>query len=119
MRAGGVPSASQRPPPPASLSWVVGPRGEPLFVLSKISDAMRTTLTIWACVMVALTGLAAERNIANRRSISVSGTAVSHTQPDVIVWTLEISDSDKDMLAAKRSNDQRAKAILGLRKDLG
>jgi len=69
--------------------------------------------------MVALSALAAEKDIANRRTISVSGTAVAHTPPDVIAWTLEISDSDKDMLAAKRRNDQRVKAILGLRKDLG
>jgi uncharacterized protein YggE len=88
-------------------------------MLSKIYDAMRTTFTICACVMVVLTGFAAERNIANRRTISVSGTATTHTPPDVLAWTLEISDSDKDMLAAKRSNDQRVKAILGLRKDLG
>jgi uncharacterized protein YggE len=68
--------------------------------------------------MLAQTGLAAERNFTNRRTISVSGTAVTHTPPDMIVWSLEIADSDKDMLAAKRSNDQRVKAILGLRKDL-
>ena len=83
------------------------------------NHALQTTLTLCACVMVALTGLTAERNIANRRTISVSGTAVTHTPPDMIVWTLEVSDSDKDMLAAKRRNDQRVKAILALRKDLG
>ena len=37
----------------------------------------------------------------------------------MILWTLEISDSDKDMLAAKGRNDQRVNAILGLRTDLG
>lgn len=76
---------------------------------------MRTTLALSACVLIALTGCTAQRSISNRRSISVSGTAVIHTPPDVIVWTLDISDFDKDMLAAKRRNDQRVKAILGLR----
>lgn len=80
---------------------------------------MRPLVTICACMMVGLAGLAAERNIANLRTISVSGTAITRTSPDVIVWTLQISDSDKNMLVAKRSNDERVKAILGLRKDLG
>src|SRR2546427_669737 len=50
------------------------PRGEPLSVPTKIHDAMRTILIFCALVTVALTGLSAERSIADRRTISVSGT---------------------------------------------
>jgi uncharacterized protein len=79
---------------------------------------MKTMLGLLVWVLVELTGLAAERNIADRPSTSVSGTAVAHPRADLIVWTLGISDSDKDMLAAKARNDHRVKAILGLRKEL-
>ena len=68
--------------------------------------------------MVTLTGFAAEKNVSNLRTISVSGTALLRTAPDVIVWNLGISESDRDLVAAKRRNDQRVKALLGLRKEL-
>jgi hypothetical protein len=69
--------------------------------------------------MVTLTGLSADRNVAHRRSISVSGTAIARISADLIVWHVEISDFDKDMLAAKQRNDLKVKAILGLRRELG
>jgi len=55
----------------------------------------------------------------NRRTISVSGTAVTRTPPDLILLHLTISDFDTDMLAAKNRNDQKVKAILALRNQLG
>src|SRR6266404_4748120 len=85
----------------------------------EMSGRMKTFLASWFCLTLTLTGLSADKSIANRRTISVSGTAVTHTTPDLIVWHLDVSDFDKDMLAAKRSNDQKIKAILVLRKELG
>ena len=78
-----------------------------------------TLLATCACLVLTFTGCTTDRGITNRRTISVSGTAVTRVAPDSIVWHLDISDFDKDVRAAKRSNDQRVKTILGLRKELG
>ena len=53
------------------------------------------------------------------RTISVSGTAVTRTVPDTIVWHITVSDYDKDLLRAKESSDVKLKAILELRDELG
>jgi len=80
---------------------------------------MKRIPVLCASLIVALTGFSAEKNIANCRTISVSGTAVTRASPDVVLWSLEVSDSDKDMAAAKRRNDLRINALLNLRKELG
>jgi len=46
--------------------------------------------------MVLLTGLTADKNLPPRRTISVLGTAVARVPPDLIVWHLSLSDSDKE-----------------------
>lgn len=84
-----------------------------------MNDTVRALLTSLAFLLVTLTGVGADKNLLARRTISVSGTAVSRAAPDLIVWHFQVSDFDKDMLAAKRRNDERLKAILGLRKELG
>jgi uncharacterized protein YggE len=53
------------------------------------------------------------------RSISVSGTAVMKTAPDRVVWRIHLTDFDKDMRKAKKSNDAKVEAVLALRKELG
>ena len=52
------------------------------------------------------------------RAISVTGTAVTRTMPDTIVWHVSTSDFDKDLIGAKESSDRKLKAILGLRDEL-
>jgi len=52
------------------------------------------------------------------RTISVSGTAVMKAAPDRVVWRIDLSDFDKDMRAAKQSNDAKVQAVLALRDDL-
>ena len=49
------------------------------------------------------------------RSISVTGTVVTTTTPDVIVWRVHLTHTNKDMKAAKVENDEHAKRILALR----
>ena len=39
------------------------------------------------------------------RTISVSGTAVTRTMPDTIVWRITISDYDKNLMRAKESSE--------------
>ncbi len=53
------------------------------------------------------------------RTISVSGTAVTRTKPDTVVWHITTSDFDKDLMSAKESSDKKLKAIIGLREELG
>ena len=53
------------------------------------------------------------------RSISVTGTVVTTTAPDVIVWRLHLTHTNKSMKAAKLENDERVKRILALRDELG
>lgn len=52
------------------------------------------------------------------RTISVTGTAVTRTMPDTIVWHISTSDFDRDLVSAKESNDRKLTAILGLRDGL-
>ena len=52
------------------------------------------------------------------RSISVTGTAVTRTMPDTIVWHVSTSDFDRDLVSAKESSDRKLRAILGLREEL-
>jgi uncharacterized protein YggE len=43
---------------------------------------------------------------------------VTKTAPDQIVWRISLQDFDKDLRAAKRRNDEKVEAVLGLRRDL-
>ena len=52
------------------------------------------------------------------RTISVTGTAVMKTTPDLIRWRIQVTDNDMDLPRAKRSNDRKIEGILGLRGEL-
>lgn len=52
------------------------------------------------------------------RSISVSGTAETKTAPDQIVWHISLTDTDKNLLEAKASSDEKVKAVVALRHKL-
>ena len=43
------------------------------------------------------------------RSISVSGKVETKTAPDHIVWHITLTDTDIDMLEAKKRNDEKVK----------
>ena len=53
------------------------------------------------------------------RTISVSGTVVTETAPDTIVWSISLVSRDADIRAAKKANDEHIAAILSLRENLG
>ena len=53
------------------------------------------------------------------RKVSVWGTAVTTTVPDLVIWQLTTTDLEKELLAAKGKSDAKLKAILGLREELG
>jgi len=52
------------------------------------------------------------------RSVSVSGTVQTKIAPDRIVWRISLTDTDKNLRAAKTANDQSVKAVLALRDKL-
>ncbi len=52
------------------------------------------------------------------RSISVSGTVVTKTAPDQIMWRIGLTDIDVDMRVAKARSDDRIKSIVALQKTL-
>jgi len=54
-----------------------------------------------------------------QRKVSVSGTAVINTVPDIVVWTLTTSDFSEDLLKAKEKSDAKLKAIIALKEALG
>lgn len=52
------------------------------------------------------------------RKITVTGTAVVRSVPDVIVWKISTTDQDPELNTAKKSSDAKLRAILGLREEL-
>ena len=62
--------------------------------------------------------LAAEEQ-ASVRKITVSGTAVTQTVPDLVVWSISTLDESKSLIEAKDSSDRKLKAILALIDELG
>lgn len=53
------------------------------------------------------------------RSISVTGTVQTKVAPDQILWSVSLTDTDKDMRVAKAASDERVKAVVALREKLG
>jgi len=54
-----------------------------------------------------------------QRTVSVTGTTVIRTVPDVITWRIQTIDTDKNLVRAKESSDEKLKKILSLRETLG
>jgi uncharacterized protein YggE len=52
------------------------------------------------------------------RAISVSGTVEWKMAPDHIVWTISLTDSDKDLAKAKAMSDDKAKSVIVLQDKL-
>ncbi|MDP6357972.1 MAG: SIMPL domain-containing protein, partial [Planctomycetota bacterium] len=53
------------------------------------------------------------------RSISVTGTVETKTAPDLIVWRVSLTDTGKDLRAAKATNDEKVRSVIALREKLG
>ena len=63
-----------------------------------------------ACLFPAL----ASADILPRRSISVTGDAEMKVAPDQVILTLAVETLDKDLLLAKKQNDERVKKVLAV-----
>lgn len=74
--------------------------------------------TAWILSLI-LCGAVVAVEADSTRSISVTGTVVTTTAPDVIVWSLHLAHTDKTMKAAKHENDEHVKRVLALRDELG
>ena len=72
---------------------------------------------VGACVAAGVASAAETQRPA--RTISVSGTVETKIAPDHVLWTIGLSDSDRQLLEAKRKNDLKVEAVLALRKKLG
>ena len=52
------------------------------------------------------------------RTVSVSGTAVTRTVPDIIAWHVSIEETDKVLVDAKNRSDEKMKSVLKLIQNL-
>ncbi|HEX8296983.1 MAG TPA: SIMPL domain-containing protein [Chthoniobacteraceae bacterium] len=61
----------------------------------------------------------AEAQVAKpARTISVTGTAVTRTAPDLVVWSIALVDHDRDLAAAKAANDKKLAKLFAVRNEL-
>jgi uncharacterized protein YggE len=79
---------------------------------------MKRMVFLTLVVVLSLGGLVRAADDAVR-SVSVSGTVETKIAPDLVVWRISLTDTDKDLRAAKRANDENVKAVLALRSKLG
>jgi uncharacterized protein len=68
--------------------------------------------------MLILQAIAAADEMRPVRQISVSGTVETKTAPDRAVWQISLRDTSKNLQLARQRNDERVKAVLGLREKL-
>jgi len=80
---------------------------------------MRCRILVPVAVCVFLGVCYADEPEEPRRVISVTGTAVTQTVPDIISWHISTTDESKELVAAKESSDEKMRAILELCKELG
>jgi uncharacterized protein YggE len=52
------------------------------------------------------------------RSIAVTGTVETTAAPDLVVWYISLSDTDKSLQEAKKKNDLKVKSVIALREKL-
>ncbi|MCC6699653.1 MAG: SIMPL domain-containing protein [Candidatus Hydrogenedentes bacterium] len=51
--------------------------------------------------------------------VSVTGTAVMSVSPDIISWSIQVKDTNPDLMTAKTSNDARLRDVMQLIRELG
>ena len=81
---------------------------------------MKTTACMVLVGVMMSAGLAMPAYAADEpiRTISVSGTAVTRTVPDTIVWRISLNETDKVLVDAKNRSDEKMKRVLALVKEL-
>lgn len=71
-------------------------------------------MTILAFTAALLVPALASADILPRRGISVTGDAEMKVAPDQVILTLAVETLDKDLLLAKKQNDDRVKKVLAV-----
>jgi uncharacterized protein YggE len=74
---------------------------------------MRQIIPLLILLLVLTVGALAQ-STANLPLITVSGEAAVKVAPDEVVFHLEVENVDKDLIAAKKLNDERVKSVLAL-----
>jgi uncharacterized protein len=76
---------------------------------------LRITLPLTLLLFITVEALA--QSTANPPLITVSGEASVKVTPDEVVFRLVVENVDKDLVAAKKLNDERVKGVLALARD--
>jgi uncharacterized protein YggE len=79
---------------------------------------MKRALGISLCLVILFGSVGWSQTKETVRTISVSGSVEWEIAPDQIVWTVSLTDADKDLSAAKDKSDANVKSVLALQKKL-
>lgn len=79
---------------------------------------MRRNVTVALAILFLLGRAASAQEERPLRTISVSGTVETKTAPDQIVWSITLTDTDKDIRKAKAKNDAKIESVIALRAKL-
>jgi uncharacterized protein YggE len=79
---------------------------------------MKRISSVVAGLMLMQGSLLLAEGMDSPRTISVSGTVDTKTAPDQIVWSINLTDTDTDMRAAKARSDEKVRSVVSLRKKL-
>ena len=79
---------------------------------------MRRNVTVALAILFLLGRAASAQEERPLRSISVAGTVETKTAPDQIVWSITLTDTDKDIRKAKAKNDAKIESVIALRAKL-
>lgn len=82
--------------------------------LSTLIYAISLPLLVFACAATP-----GALDSPRERTISVTGTAVTHTVPDIVVWHVTTSSEHRDLTRAKEDSDGEMSAILATARELG
>ncbi len=63
--------------------------------------------------------MAANANAKTERTVSVVGTATTQVVPDMVVWKISTTSSNKKLSVAKAESDRKIKAVLNTARSLG
>ncbi|MFC1497916.1 SIMPL domain-containing protein [Verrucomicrobiota bacterium] len=80
---------------------------------------MKLNYLIVAMLILTSPTLAQEAEQSQQRTISVSGTAVGYAVPDTIIWKIELSTTQEDVLKAKQVSDEQVKVFLKILHEKG
>lgn len=80
---------------------------------------MKSKLVLALLPALILCGVARGDEEKPVRTITVTGSVETKVAPDLIMWSISLSDKDEDMRKVMESNEAKARAVLALREELG